>query len=273
MTPLYDTAEAQAMFNYLLRERFDWKPYQWRDPEMKLISVQEEEVLRIDLLRLSSGEPVQYVLGYAWFNGLKIGVNPHVLIPRPETEELALLASRQLNLLNPVILDACTGSGCIALYLQHRFPSARVFALDFSIEALETAGRNAKALGLDVSFFHHDVLERDALMPQAMGQVDLLISNPPYVVTGEANSLHRNVIGFEPHLALFVPDEDPVLFYRALAEKGKWLLRPGGGLWFETGISMTGLVANLLEQYGYTEVQVLSDISGHPRFVKGYIPD
>jgi len=269
MTPLYDADEAMAMFNFLLRERFDWQPHQLRTMAEKSISQQEEEALRRDMIRLSSGEPLQYVLGYAWFNGLKIGVNPHVLIPRPETEEMTILASRQLNRLDPVILDACTGSGCIALDMSRRFPASRVFASDFSMNALEVAVKNAESLNLKVEFYHQDVLDPDSFPPAIAGQLDLLISNPPYVMANEAATLHPNVIDFEPRMALFVPDEDPVLYYRALAEKGWSLIKPGGAIWFETGVSLTASVAALLQQNGYDDVQILEDTSGNPRFVKG----
>ena len=227
--------------------------------------------LRSMAARISKGEPVQYVLGFQRFCGLKIGVAPGVLIPRPETEELVMLIVDEVQKkANPSeeirILDIGTGSGCIALALKHLLGErAKVEAWDFSAEALMIAQKNAESLGLDVRFEQHDILA-----PETYAEpFDIVVSNPPYVCESEAREMERNVIDFEPNEALFVKDEDPLLFYRTIAEKGKELLRKGGLLFFEINRRFGKATKELLEEYGFGDVVVRKDAFGNDRMVKG----
>ena len=184
----------------------------------------EEERLRLTniLQRLQEGEPLQYILGTAYFCGLPFHVTPATLIPRPETEELVDWAGTTSG----NVLDAGTGSGCIAVAIAHRNPQAQVTAWDLSAEALEVAAQNAAANGVQVRFERHDMLTE---LPDAQS-LDLIVSNPPYVCEREKAEMEEHVLRHEPATALFVPDNDPLRFYKALARIGSHALRPGGAI-------------------------------------------
>ena len=241
----------------VLMERDDALP---DDIKMRLRSMAE---------RMSKGEPVQYVLGFQRFCGLKIGVAPGVLIPRPETEELVMLIAdevqKRTNSSKEIcILDIGTGSGCIALALKHLLgEKAHVVGWDISDDALRIAQANAEALALDVSFEQHDILASESYDEQ----FDIIVSNPPYICESEVREMERNVIDFEPEQALFVKDEDPLLFYRTIAENGKSLLRTGGRLFFEINRRFGEATKSLLESKGYYNVQLRKDSFGNDRMM------
>lgn len=223
------------------------------------------------LARRLQREPVQYIVGEAAFFDLRLTVTPAVLIPRPETEEvveaaLALLRGRA----QPRVLDAGTGSGCIALALRHRRPDARVWACDVSPEALAVARENAAALGLPVTFFAADMRAPDFAdrVPDAL---DLLISNPPYVPPAEAPTLAPEVAAHEPATALFT-DADPLQFYRLLVRVAARRLRPGGAVVFETHAQYGEAVGGLLEAAGFEAVTVAADLAGWPRIASARRP-
>lgn len=216
-------------------------------------------------------EPLQYVLGYADFFGLRLRVSPAVLIPRPETEQVV---EEALRLVAPVpaprVLDVGTGSGCIALALKHRRPDAAVYACDLSDAALDVARQNADAHRLDVAFFQADVLA-PAFADAAPGGLDLLVSNPPYVVRDEAPSLAPEVRDHEPDLALYAGD-DPLVFYRALARHAPALLAPDGWVVFETHATYGAAVCALLEGAAFRDVALRQDLAGHPRIATARRP-
>ncbi|PAP77010.1 peptide chain release factor N(5)-glutamine methyltransferase [Rubrivirga marina] len=219
--------------------------------------------------RRASGEPVQYVLGHTDFYGLRVAVTPDVLIPRPETEEVVEEALRRIRDAEaPWVLDVGTGSGAIALAVKHERPDAEVFAVDVSAGTLAVAASNADRLGLDVTF-----VESDALRPQFAADVpptfDLIISNPPYVPEAERPGLQVEVRDHEPASALFVPDADPLVFYRALAGHADALLRPGGWLVAETHADLGGAVGQLWTEAGLVKVEVLPDLAGRDRIAVG----
>ena len=218
------------------------------------------------LARCLQREPVQYILGYADFFGLRLRVTPDVLIPRPETEQvveaaLALLADR----VRPRVLDVGTGSGCIALALQHECPEAEVFACDLSEAALGIARANADTHRLAVTFVRADGLASD--FPRHVpGLFDLVISNPPYLADDEADELEPEVRDYEPSLALFAGD-DPLRYYRGIAGHAPALLAPGGLLVFETHAYHADAVRLLLAEAGFLDVHLKRDLAGHPRIV------
>ncbi|MCR4614040.1 MAG: peptide chain release factor N(5)-glutamine methyltransferase [Bacteroidaceae bacterium] len=216
--------------------------------------------------RIAQGEPVQYVLGYTDFCNLRIGVAPGVLIPRPETADMVEMC-RQFAPTH--IYDLCTGSGCIALALKKMFPKATVEGWDISDKALDIARQNAEDLELDVTFRHVDVLDGSS-PPVGMSRrgIGLLISNPPYVCDSERAEMERNVLEHEPAEALFVPDDDPLLFYRAIATWGHYLLSDGGHVMVETNRRYAHDVADLFRSKGYDEAEVLKDCFSNDRMVQ-----
>ena len=236
-------------------------------PERLATQAQVEKLSEMVKRRLAR-EPLQYIQGYAEFYGLRFDVSPAVLIPRPETEQvveqaLALLAGQPM----PRVLDIGTGSGCISLTLKHEHTDAEVMACDISREALEVAQFNAQHLELEVSFVQADVLAAN-FTTHCPGPFDLVISNPPYVLPEEAASLEPEVHNFEPHIALFT-DDDPLQFYRAIAQYAKDILKPGGFLIFETHAHHGKEVYALLGTMGFVDVQQHDDLAGLPRMVHG----
>jgi len=221
------------------------------------------------LMKLKSGMPVQYITGKADFNGLSFRVNPDVLIPRPETAELAEIILEELSgkeLKNYRILDIGTGSGCIAVFLKEKLHEARVFALDSSAAALETARQNAEELGTEIHFLQHNILLNNINIP--VPEMDLIVSNPPYVTMKEKNSIRINVKEFEPSSALFVPDDDPLIYYRSIADHCPVTLSARGILYLEIHESFGKEVAVLLMSRGFGRVEVKKDFFGKDRFIR-----
>ncbi|UOQ98657.1 peptide chain release factor N(5)-glutamine methyltransferase [Hymenobacter sp. 5317J-9] len=219
--------------------------------------------------RLLAHEPVQYVLGVAHFADMELEVTPATLIPRPETEELVqLIAQEQHGRRGLSVLDVGTGSGCLALALARDLPDSAVLAVDISAEALAVARRNAARYGPAVAFQQVDIL-RSPPAGLAAGTLDVLVSNPPYVRESERPQMRENVLAWEPATALFVPDEDPLLFYRRLVQLGHELLRPGGAIYFEINEALGPETADLLTQRGFAGVRVQADMFGKVRMVRG----
>ena len=219
--------------------------------------------------RLLAHEPVQYVLGKAFFEDMELEVTPATLIPRPETEELVrLIKQEQRGRAGLRVLDVGTGSGCLAIALAGALPGSRVLAVDISAEALVVARRNAARYAPAVAFQQVDILHGlPADLPA--GSLDILVSNPPYVRESERPLMRENVLAWEPATALFVPDHDPLLFYRRLADIGQGLLRPGGALYLEINEALGPETAALLTAHGYEAVRVLPDMFGKARIVRG----
>lgn len=264
LAPLYPKGEVRAIACAVFHDRLGWDA---ADVMLNRSSgLSESELLRVylPLKRLRTGEPLQYVLGTVDFHGSRLHVDPSVLIPRPETEELVDLIIRSAHQPPTRILDIGTGSGCIALALKRAFPAADVIGLDVSTAALEVAANNARSNGLDVEWQAIDVLIGD--LPQ--GTFDLIVSNPPYVPRSEAVDLAPNVRDHEPHLALFVDDVDPLLFYRVIGRKALPHLAPAGELWFEAHHIHAPSVGGLLERTGYGHVRMIEDLSGAPRIIR-----
>ena len=218
--------------------------------------------------RINTEEPVQYIVGNTEFYGRRFYVNASVLIPRPETEELirfvsATFADKKEEPFS--CLDIGTGSGCIGISLALEFSNASVYVTDVSPDALEVAKKNAAALNASITLLNHDILVEDV----PMRNLDLIVSNPPYIARNEMQQMSRNVVSFEPHLALFVEDDDPLLFYKFISEKARLALRPGGLLIVEVNERYGTQVAALFERSGFEEIAVIKDLSGKKRIVKG----
>jgi release factor glutamine methyltransferase len=222
------------------------------------------------LARMVKGEPVQYVLGEAWFGNLVFEVAKGVLIPRPETEELVEWIISEVEDAQDRILDIGTGSGCIAVSLAHALPKATVEAWDISPDALTIATRNADRLGTYVTFVQRDVLK---VKPEMIdNKYDIVVSNPPYVRNSEKAHMHVNVLEYEPHLALFVDDDDALLFYRVIAKLAFDILNPEGKLFFEINEALGGAMRSLLEKKGFTNVELRADIFGKERMIMATKP-
>lgn len=238
--------------------------YVWylRDP----VSLTDNQVALLGqaITRLKGGEPLQYVLGTAPFAGLTFNVDSHVLIPRPETAGLVQFVAEERP---SRILDMGTGSGCIAIALAHRLPTAKVYACDLSDEALHVAANNAADNQVHITFTPCNLLDADAASTLPKG-CDCLVSNPPYIRRVERHFMEERVTGWEPSLALFVPDDDPLLFYRAIARIGQTdVLRPSGQIAVEINQWFGAETCILFSLYGYEEVRLRFDLFGQPRYV------
>ena len=228
-----------------------------------ILSVKEEQELESILARLHNFEPIQYILGEARFLGRTFRVTPGVLIPRPETEELVEMMLKELSPVSRV-LDVGTGSGCVAISLAKELPESQVTAWDVSGEALSIAAANSKALQASVRFEQRDVLTYE---PCVVDCYDVIVSNPPYVTEAEKQEMEHNVLDWEPSLALFVPDTDPLRFYRRIAVLGLEMLTSGGKLYFEINRAFGKDTVAMLCETGYRAVRLQKDISHNDRFV------
>ncbi len=219
--------------------------------------------LLADFERLLTGEPIQYILGEAPFYGRNFSVSRDTLIPRNETEELVHRILKENPKSGLRVLDLGTGTGCIPITLALELKDPEVYALDVSVEALDVARKNAAQLGANVGFLEGDLLGAIPNLPL----FDVLVSNPPYVPLRDKEEMHANVLNFEPHLALFVPDEDPLLFYRAIGSWGQQLLKTGGKLYLEIYENLANELVQLLLSQGYSQVQVHPDLNGKNRMI------
>jgi len=216
---------------------------------------------------LKKYEPLQYILGKTEFFGMPLKVNPSVLIPRPETEELVHWIISTLGEAPRKVLDIGTGSGCIAMALKKAFPDAVVYGCDCSSKALATARENAAGNHLEINYFKADILNWEKI--PGWTKTDLIISNPPYVRDMEKAVMNRNITEYEPHAALFVPDDNPLVYYRKITGFAVEWLNPGGMLFFEINENFGPLMEELLKGYGLSEVIIRRDLSGKDRMARG----
>lgn len=267
LTPRYGPGEARSIARIVFEDAFGTKR-----PAERVFSTEEEtQFLHLRQLLLG-GEPLQYVLGMADFFGYRFQVSPEVLIPRQETEELVawVLADLQRQPTGMKILDVGTGSGCIAVTLARKMPTAEVWAIDLSAGALAVATENARRLGALVQFQQLDVLDEKEW--EQLPDFECIVSNPPYIPESEAILMPEHVLRFEPHQALFVDNEDPLLFYRRIADLALLKLTTSGTLFLECNEFNAGEVAELLRQKGFTEVVLRHDLAGAERMVRGVSP-
>ena len=282
LIPLYEVDEAKAIVRWVLDVRFGLS---WADilcGKVTELSANDQTELEKIMCRLEKGEPVQYIIGVADFCGRQFHVEPGVLIPRPETAELCRLIlstelhSQKRNIReipchsDAKILDIGTGSGCIAITLALEMPEAKVTAWDISDDALRIAAENASRLGAKVTFEHRDALSislTSQLSPLTL-HYDLIVSNPPYICNQEADGMAQNVLDYEPHEALFGPEEDPALFYKRIGDYASIALKPGGWLYFELNPLTADEVSAYLEALGFIDTEIRCDQFGKRRFLK-----
>ena len=232
-------------------------------------TVSESVLLKINnaIKQLKKEMPIEYITGTAYFYGLKFKVNKEVLIPRPETEELVLwvIKNKKNDIKNLNILDAATGSGCIAIALKKNLPDAEIYAFDIRNEALEVAKLNAAENNTDVHFFIDDLI--NFTQYNQLPKLDILVCNPPYIRSSEKVMMQKNVLDYEPHLALFVEDDDPLIHYRALSFLGQKLLIDNGILICEINEALGKETASIFENSGYNNVRIIKDMNEKERFV------
>jgi release factor glutamine methyltransferase len=265
---VYPAPEAQAVAAWVAEHLLGLSPLQRRMQAAAPVPTAVLAQVPAVQARLLAHEPVQYVLGTAHFAGLELEVTPATLIPRPETEEMVQLITRaHAGQPGPRVLDVGTGSGCLAIALARELPQAQVLAVDISAGALAVAGRNAARYAPGVQLAQVDILA--GLPPGvAPASLDILVSNPPYVRESERALMRENVLAWEPATALFVPDNDPLLFYRRLAAVAEALLRPGGSCWLEINEALGAETAALFASAAFEPVEVVADFLGRPRFVR-----
>jgi release factor glutamine methyltransferase len=279
---VYTESELQNIIRWILEKQLDFKGDINADRR-----INESDLIPLSKMcqELKANKPIQYVLGEAEFYRMKFKVNENVLIPRPETEELVERvindvktnsdSHRNSHLTSHIsILDVGTGSGCIPIAIKKSITDATVYALDISDAALEIAEYNAVQNRVEVNFFKADILtsKPETLLLQNNGEkFDIIISNPPYVLNSEKNTLHKRVTGYEPHLALFVDDTDPILFYRKIASLAQQILKKRGKIYFECHTDFVQEVQQMLISQGFADVCIYPDLAGLARFSEASI--
>ena len=268
LTTVYDANEIEALTLMVISEITNLSNGQIKAFPEKEITLEQAERLNNILLRLRTGEPVQYILGYTEFYGLPFKVNSSVLIPRPETEELVEWVLTSVDKSQPEIniLDIGTGSGCIAISLKKNLSKAQVSAIDISTGALDVAKQNAVLNEVEVKFIEADILNPSNFNLQPV--IEIIISNPPYVTLYDKSQMHTNVTDFEPHTALFVPEDNPLLFYKAIADFAVEKLKPNGLLFLEINESLGNETVEMLKVKGFKNIELRKDMSGRDRMIK-----
>lgn len=261
----YDENETGALARIIIKTIFRDSGLHQVYNSSALLTYEQSLKIREFCEELKIGKPWQYITGETEFLDCKIKVRPGVLIPRPETEELADLIIRENRDYTGAITDFGTGSGCIAIAISKGIPKARVTGYDISDEALEIASENAFVNGADVTFVKFDILN-PAKRPARTG---IIVSNPPYVLNSEKTQMRKNVLDFEPPIALFVDDSDPLLFYRKISDIAKDILEKNGRIYFEINEKMGDEVASLLSASGFYAIKIIKDLHEKDRFVKG----
>ena len=268
LVPLYGEGEAKALVRYVLEEEFELTLADVCCGALDALNGERQKQLGGIMQRLGQGEPVQYVLGRAWFCDRLFQVQPGVLIPRPETEELCRwVIAEEGATVHPFrqVFDLCTGSGCIAVTLALSLRNAQVTACDISPVALQVAAHNARNLDARVEVVHRNVLQ---LPTEPQPRWHIMVSNPPYVCESERSAMHRNVLEHEPSEALFVPNNRPLLFYHAISLYAMSALHPGGWLYFEINPLFARQMKAMLANVGFGVVELKRDAFGKQRFVR-----
>lgn len=264
LSPFYGEGETKGMIALIFQNLKEWdQTHLVMNYDMPVSEYLQEKIEEI-LLRLKTGEPIQYILGKANFYGMYLNVDKSTLIPRPETEQLVDLIVKVHSATTDLrVLDIGTGSGAIAIALARNLPFSNVSALDISADAIAIASRNAGMLRCRIDFITRDIFQF-TLKPDSW---DIIVSNPPYICESEKKDMEKNVLEYEPSSALFVPDDDPLLFYRHIAGIAKTGLCENGALYFEINPVYSDKLASMLEETGYREVGIVKDFYNRPRFI------
>ncbi|HVM89660.1 MAG TPA: peptide chain release factor N(5)-glutamine methyltransferase [Puia sp.] len=276
---IYDDREAAAIANLVMENITEWKRIDRVLNKNVPLSLPKTELLKRYTEELSAHKPVQYVLHEAWFAGMKFYVDENVLIPRPETEELVEWIVREVQhsdsaVSSPMtdnrqpltVLDVGTGSGCIPIALKKKLPGAEIFSCDVSEAALYVAKKNAQENNTEINFLHIDFLKEE--QRDQLPIVDIIVSNPPYIPLTEKITMQQNVIGYEPHLALFVEDDNALMFYEAIAAFAKTKLKPRGTVYVEIHEELAPHVKKLFSFSGFQQVEIKKDMQGKDRMIK-----
>ena len=264
LEPIYGKGESEAIIRIIFHYLKGWTLTDMLIHEDEDLSPFIRQQIDNILSRLLKFEPIQYITGEARFHGMIMKVKPGVLIPRPETEELVdIIIDDNKEKVDLNVLDICTGSGCIAISLAKNLPFSKVSALDISSDALEVAKENAAMLKSSVSFIEKDLFD---WLPE--DKYDIIVSNPPYVMDKEALTMEKNVLNYEPHEALFVRDENPLVFYKRIADIAMRALKDDGTLYFEINPLNADLLKKLMISKGFTDIELIKDTYGKLRFLK-----
>jgi release factor glutamine methyltransferase len=265
---VYTPSEISVLNRLILGEIYGTSIACFTEDKFSNLSGSQARKLKDILSRLKKGEPHQYVFGKSEFYGIELRVTPDVLIPRPETEELVEWILSECRSSDKMILDIGTGSGCIAVALAKALPNAVIDAWDLSESAISVAADNASRNGVAVHFTRRDILQPFSREVS----YDVIVSNPPYVMESEKGTMAENVLGFEPHEALFVPDDNPLLFYERIAGLAIEMLNKRGRLYFEINRSKGEIICAMLQERGFAEVELRKDISGNARMIRAVKP-
>lgn len=263
LSGIYPDREIHSIASLVLEHLLKKERHELMLDPSERIAPETDRQIREMVPHLRSGKPVQHILGFAHFFDMELKVCPAVLIPRPETGELVAWVLEEVDDPEPVIWDIGTGSGCIALALKKNLPGSVLIATDDAEEALAVARENAVMLGLDIRFIRHDILGEE--WPDGLPGPDIIVSNPPYIPIGEKSALDKVVADHDPHGALFVPDDDPLVFYRAITGKAVSRMTPNGRIFFEIHESFGNDVRTLFTDLGCGDPVIRQDIHGKDR--------
>lgn len=266
LSRIYDSEEILSFFYILSEEILGLKRVDVAMHLDKILTIDEKANFDKARRRLEKQEPIQYIIGETYFYGIPFMVNENVLIPRPETEELVgwIIEDQKKDKQSITILDIGTGSGCIAISLAKKIPEAKVYAMDISEQAIQVARDNAKKNQVDITFIKSDILEVEELFQD----FDIIVSNPPYVRELEKKEMRPNVLDNEPQQALFVSDNEPLLFYKKITDLAKEKLKENGGLYFEINQYLGVETKNMIKSKGFKSVEVRKDLYGNERMIR-----
>lgn len=269
LSPLYSTGEIKNIVRIIFENIKNYSQVDIIMNQDEILSQFIKDKVDMILKRLVNHEPIQYIFNEAYFQGLTLKVTPDTLIPRPETEELIDIIVKENNQSDLHVLDIGTGSGAIAIALAKSLKFPIVDAIDISQKAIDIAQENAKAHKVKINFIMNDILSAEI---PTNSVYDIIVSNPPYITLREKDSMEPNVLDYEPHTALFVPDNDPLMFYRAITHYAIYALNPGGRIYFEINSLYGKETAKLLSDNNFIDVDIIKDMYGLDRFVSAAKP-
>lgn len=262
---IYDERESRNIYKYVLEEYFG---QQFIHLDQLILKDEELEDFNVIFEKITNHYPIQYIFQKAYFYNFDFFVNEHVLIPRPETEELVQLILQENDFSNKSILDIGTGSACIPITIKKHRNNWAVSAMDISLDALDVAKKNAKNHQTEIHFMHQDILNTEA---KSFPKYDIIVSNPPYITPKEKNVMSNSTILYEPDLALFTPEDDALIFYKAIAKFAIENLNPNGKLYFELNEFYAEETKTLLQQYDFKDIRIIKDLSGKNRILSATI--